>query len=98
MIIFLIGVLEMIILTTWTKAVTRARVVASGGITLLNVFVWYYVLETILSNMQNFSVVILYALGCATGTMLGTYFLGINHPKIATTARTKQDSDSRVLP
>lgn len=64
----------MIIVTLWTKAVTNTRVLASGLITIVNIFIWYYVLETIISNLDKFSLVLLYASGCAIGTMLGTYY------------------------
>lgn len=66
----------MLILTAWTKCVTKTRVLASGGITVINIMIWYYVLEKIVQDLGNFQLVIIYAFGCALGTMLGTYWLG----------------------
>lgn len=74
--IFLVGIMEMIIVTVWTKTVTKTQVLASGLITVVNTLIWYYVLETIIRDINNFSVVMEYALGCAVGTMIGTYCFG----------------------
>ncbi|MBI2039430.1 MAG: hypothetical protein HYT22_04135 [Candidatus Niyogibacteria bacterium] len=74
--LFLIGILEMLVVTAWTKSVTKAQVVTSGLITVVNIFIWYYVLETIVNDIQNFTLILAYALGCALGTMIGTYYLG----------------------
>jgi hypothetical protein len=68
--LFIIGVVEMVIVTFWTKLVAETRVLASGLITLVNIFIWYYVLETIVNDISNWRLIVLYALGCALGTML----------------------------
>lgn len=74
MILFFIGIVEMIIVTVWTKVVTKTQIWSSGIITLINVLVWYYVLQTIVDNINNWVVALMYALGCAVGTMVGTFF------------------------
>ena len=74
MFLFFIGILEMLIVTAWTKFVTKTQILASGLITLVNVLIWYYVLQTIVDNINNWSVAALYALGCAIGTMVTTYY------------------------
>jgi len=74
MTLFFVGLLEMIIVTTWTKVVTRTKIIASGIITLINIFIWYYVLETIVNDINNWRLVLLYAFGCALGTMLTTFY------------------------
>ena len=33
-------------------------------------------MDTIVSNLGTFSLVFMYALGCALGTMIGTYYYG----------------------
>jgi ABC-type iron transport system FetAB permease component len=71
--LFFIGALEMVIVTFWTKWVTENKILASGSITVLNVLIWYYVLETIVSDIKNWQLVLLYALGCSCGTMFCTY-------------------------
>ena len=73
MVLFLVGVLEMIIVTTWTRMVTQTKVIAGGTITVVNILIWYYVLQTIVSDISNFSLIVCYALGCALGTMLTMY-------------------------
>ena len=74
MILFFIGLLEMVIVTAWTKVVIGTKVMASGAITLVNILIWYYVLETIVSDINNWRLVLLYAFGCALGTMLTTFY------------------------
>lgn len=72
--LFFIGILEMVIVTMWTKAVSETQVLVSGVITMINIFIWYYVLETIVNNVSNWQLVLLYAAGCAIGTMATTYY------------------------
>lgn len=74
MVLFLVGVLEMIIVTAWTKVVTENKVLASGAITMVNILIWYYVLQTILDDISNWKLVTLYALGCAVGTIISTFY------------------------
>ncbi len=70
--LFLVGLIDMIIVTVWTKVVVETRVLMSGVMTLLNVLIWYYVLEKIVSDISNIWLVVFYAVGCALGTMLAT--------------------------
>ena len=70
MLMFLIGMGEMVIATLWTKYVAETRIAASSTITILNIFVWYYVLRMVMEDINNFSVIVFYALGCGLGTAL----------------------------
>lgn len=72
MILFFVGIIEMLIVTAWTNAVTSTKVFASGAITIVNILIWYYVLETIVNDITNWQLIALYALGCAVGTMAAT--------------------------
>lgn len=81
MILFLIGILEMIIVSTWTKLVSETRVLWSGAVTFINIIIWYYVLETIVNDIGNWKLVLLYAVGCALGTMVGTYFFHLREKR-----------------
>ena len=74
MMLFFIGILEMLIVTAWTKVVTKNQIMASGAITMINIFIWYYVLETIISDINNWQLVLLYAFGCALGTVASTLY------------------------
>ena len=74
--LFIVGFSDMIIVTVWTETVTRARVLESGIITIINIFIWYYVLEKVVNDIGNFNLILVYALGCSIGTMLGTYYIG----------------------
>jgi len=74
MTLFFIGILEMLILTVWTKVVTKSQVLASGIVTVINVLIWYYVLETIVGNINDWRLALLYAFGCAIGTAGSTYY------------------------
>ncbi|MFH1978984.1 MAG: DUF5698 domain-containing protein [Patescibacteria group bacterium] len=82
MVLFFVGIIEMLIVTTWTKFVTRTKVLASGVVTIINVLVWYYVLQAIISDITNFSLVLLYALGCSLGTVIGTYYFSLRKEKV----------------
>jgi purine-cytosine permease-like protein len=74
--LFFIGIIEMLIVTAWTKYVTKTKILASGTITVVNVLIWYYVLGKIVNDISNFGLVVVYAIGCAFGTMLATYYFG----------------------
>lgn len=74
MMLFFVGILEMIIVTAWTKVVTDTKVLASGAITVINILIWYYVLQSIVEDISNWRLVLLYALGCAIGTVLCTWY------------------------
>jgi len=73
MLIFTLGVVEMFIIAYWTKTVADSRIYVSGVITIVNVLIWYYVLQTFVDNLNNWYLVFSYALGCALGTMLSGY-------------------------
>lgn len=88
MILFFIGIIEMLIVTIWTKFVTKTQVIASGIITVINVLIWYYVLETIVNNISDWKVAVLYAIGCAVGTMLCTYYFQVQESKSAELSKT----------
>jgi glucose uptake protein GlcU len=74
MMLFFVGVLEMMVAAAWTRAVSSSRVLPSGGITLVNIFIWYFVLQTVIEDITNWQVILYYAVGCAVGTMLTTEF------------------------
>lgn len=64
----------MIIVTLWTKMVVETRVLASGMVTMVNILIWYYVLQRIVDDINNWQLVLLYAFGCAVGTVISTYY------------------------
>ncbi len=70
MILFTIGVVEMIIIAYWTKTVVDSKIFLSGFVTIINIFIWYYVLQTFVDDISNWTLVIPYAVGCAVGTMI----------------------------
>lgn len=76
LLLFVIGIIEMIIATVWTRVAVSSRVVASGLVTFINILLWYYVLTVIVEDISNTSLAITYAAGCAVGTMLVTSFSG----------------------
>ncbi|HUT22330.1 MAG TPA: DUF5698 domain-containing protein [Candidatus Bipolaricaulota bacterium] len=73
MTLFFIGLVEMLIISAWTKTVTEAKVLVSGIVTVINVFIWYYVLQQVMSDIKNWQIVLAYAIGCAIGTMISTF-------------------------
>ncbi|HOY56288.1 MAG TPA: DUF5698 domain-containing protein [bacterium] len=82
MFLFFIGIIEMLIVTSWTKLVSETKVLASGFMTVVNIVIWYYVLRIVVDDIGNWKLVLLYAIGCALGTMLGTYIFRSRDLKI----------------
>lgn len=78
MLILFIGMAEMIFSTLWAKYVQEARIWASTVITMSHVFVWYFVLKTVIEQLNNLTIVFMYAIGCGLGNMIaiaaGEYF------------------------
>jgi len=72
--LFLIGIIEMVIISMWTHFVSNNRVIASGITNFVNILIWYYVLQSVMEDINNLSLVLLYALGCAIGTVLTTSY------------------------
>jgi len=72
--LFFVGVLEMIVITAWTKVVSDTKVILSGLITVVNIFIWYYVLRIFVENIENWVLLVVYVSGCAVGTMITTYY------------------------
>ncbi|MFA6594134.1 MAG: DUF5698 domain-containing protein [Candidatus Buchananbacteria bacterium] len=92
-ILFFVGVVEMLVATLWTKAVTETKVWSSGAITMVNILIWYYVVQTIVDNVNDWSLALLYALGCALGTMVGTYYYQVARKKIFRLRRQKKQNE-----
>jgi len=78
MILFFIGIIEMLIVTSWTKMVAKTKILSSGAITLVNVLIWFYVLRIIVEDINNWYVALFYAIGCSLGTMISTFFFSIS--------------------
>ena len=74
MILFIVGVVEMVIISAWTNAVTETKVLASGAITVVNVLIWYFVLNTVINNIADWTLIMQYTIGCALGTMATTAY------------------------
>lgn len=74
LILFFVGFVEMIIAAAWTKTVAETKVYASGLVTVVNILIWYYVLSMIVDNINNWTIAVVYAIGCALGTMIVTYY------------------------
>lgn len=74
LVLFGVGVIEMLIAALWTSYVSRQKIMASGLITLINITIWFYVLQAIIDNINRWNILVFYALGCAGGTMLATWY------------------------
>lgn len=72
--LFFIGIVEMAIITAWTKAVSDDKVVLSGLITVINIVIWYYVLRVFVEDITNINLLVIYTIGCAIGTMVTSYY------------------------
>jgi uncharacterized protein YebE (UPF0316 family) len=83
MTLFFIGILEMVIVTLWTEVVTKTRILASGLVTIVNILLWYYVLQAVVDDISNWRLIILYAFGCALGTVLTTAYFSFRKSRYA---------------
>jgi hypothetical protein len=94
MTLFFVGVIEMIISASWTKSVSKANVALTGAITSVNIFIWYYVIRTVVGNLDNWFAIIPYTAGCAIGAMLGA----IDLDKMMKRIRTRLAAMKAVTP
>lgn len=85
MALFFIGVIEMVVVTAWTKVVTKTQVLASGTVTMVNVLIWYYVLQKMVTDISNWRIALLYAFGCSIGTVISVYLFQKRESKLAET-------------
>lgn len=83
MFLFLIGLVEMVIATVWTRVVSRGEMAASGIVTFVNILIWYYVLQQVVEDISNWRLIFLYAVGCALGTVIGTWYFAWREKRIA---------------
>lgn len=72
MILFFVGIIEMVIAAFWTKAVSKANVAVTGMITTVNIFIWYYVIRQVVDTLDAWYKIVPYVAGCAIGAMLGS--------------------------
>lgn len=89
--LFFVGILEMLVITVWTNLVTRTKVLASGVVTMINVLIWFFVIQTVVDNINNWGIAITYALGCAIGTAGSTYVLRILDKRKKAARRAKKN-------
>ena len=57
--------------------VSETKIFASGFITMINVLIWYYVLQTLMDDINNWYLAFFYALGCAIGTSSSICFFKV---------------------
>lgn len=72
----------MMIIAVWTKMVSENKILASGVVTVINIITWYYVLQTILEDIGNWQLIVVYAIGCAIGTMATAWYFQVKEKKI----------------
>lgn len=97
MILFFVGIIEMAIATCWTRTVSKANVATTGFITAINITIWYFVINEIVNNLNNWNAIIPYTAGCVLGSMIGVADYG----KTIRTAKkffAKRKKDAITLP
>lgn len=90
MMLFFIGLGEMIIATIWTRFVSQGKMVASAFVTFVNILIWYYVLREIISDISDWTIIVMYAAGCACGTFIGMRLFETNEGKETPTILTSK--------
>jgi len=89
--LFLIGIVEMIVVTAWTTVVSDSKVLKSGLITTINVLIWYYILNIFVNDINNWQLIVMYTAGCSVGTMLTTYFFKLQKRKAKAVKKLKEN-------
>lgn len=69
--LFFVGIVEMVIVALWTRAVTKANVLLTGAVTAVNMVIWFYVLRQVIEHIDSWQTIVPYAVGCAIGSMIG---------------------------
>lgn len=87
----------MMIVTLWTRVVTKSQVLMSGMVTMVNILIWYYVLDKIVNDISNWKLILLYALGCSIGTSLSTYVYKILEDREATKKEMEESETEAEL-
>lgn len=72
MILFFVGIVELAIATYWTRSVTATNVRSAGLVTGINFIIWYFVIRSVVENLDNWQAIVPYGLGCIAGSMIGT--------------------------
>ncbi|MEI6528294.1 MAG: DUF5698 domain-containing protein [bacterium] len=93
MLLFILGVVEMFVVAYWTKTVAESRTYMSGLVTVVNVLIWFYVLRIFVDDLDNWYLVVSYALGCAVGTMLSSY---LSNFETARKSRKRKQASSKL--
>ena len=65
--IFIAGFFEFVIRVIDYKAIQRSKCFYSAIITFINIWVWYYIIASVVENLNNFWLIFVYAIGCALG-------------------------------
>ncbi len=99
MILFIVGVFEMILVGLWTKWIVDARVAATGLVTMVHFVIWYYVLQTIVSHLSDWKLAAFYGLGCTVGSMISAYYADkLPYAKKRTKKAQKNDETIAAIP
>ncbi|MFX0084221.1 MAG: DUF5698 domain-containing protein [Candidatus Hodarchaeota archaeon] len=69
--LFFTGLIEIFLGAIDFKLTQRDRKILSSMTTIIGVFIWYFVVRTIVSDLANIPLVVSYALGCGLGCYLG---------------------------
>jgi uncharacterized protein YebE (UPF0316 family) len=76
LILFLVGIIEAFGTTLNSKFRQRSHKSLSFISAIVNVFVWAYIINQVVENINNFWLIFSYAVAYASGDVLGLYFDG----------------------
>lgn len=68
--VFIAGFAEFVIRVVDYKAIQRSMCIYSSVITFINIWVWYYIIDSIVKNLGDIWLIFIYALGCAIGNYI----------------------------
>jgi uncharacterized protein YebE (UPF0316 family) len=74
LILFAVGIVESFVLSLNTKFLQGNKKLASFIIAFIGIFIWYYVISSVIENLHNIWIIFSYAIGYASGDVLAILF------------------------
>lgn len=65
--LFVAGFAEFVIKVVDYKAMQRSKCLYSSIITIISIYVWFYIIASLVNDLSNLKLLFTYAMGCAIG-------------------------------
>lgn len=68
--VFIVGIIEFFLGVVDFKLTQRSKMMLSAFCTVVGIYIWYFIIRTIIDNIDNFYLITSYAIGSGTGCYL----------------------------